>query len=313
MNDLTVNNALIVGAGVMGHSIAQVFAQNGTETSLVDIDEKSLDRARVLVKNNLETLAEYGKIKSADIPDIIKRIQFTKDLPAACKRADFVIEAVHEVPATKKSIFSILSRNCREDAILASNTSGLDIFSIVDVSKPERLIITHWFAPPHIIPLVEVVPGKATSSVTTEFTARLMKKLGKTTVVMKEFIRSFLVNRLQDSMGAAMWEILQKGWATPAELDLAVKCVLGVRTPITGIVQKLDFTGLDLVNDIIHGYGVTNPYVEDMVKEGRLGAKTGKGFFDYGNQTEAEILKKRDLKYLRLLDCLTELDAFEPL
>jgi 3-hydroxybutyryl-CoA dehydrogenase len=313
MKDLNIHKALVVGAGVMGHSIAQVFAQGGIATSLVDVDEKSLDRARVLIKNNLETLAEYGKITSAGIPGIMQNICYEKDLATACKDADFVIEAVNEVPATKKKIFTILSQNCSEDAILASNTSGLDIYTIVEINKPERLIITHWFAPPHIIPLVEVVPGKATSRETIEFTAALMKKLGKTTVVMKEFVRSFLVNRLQDSMGAAVWEILQNGWSTPAELDLAVKCVLGVRTPITGVVQRLDLTGMDLVNDIIHGYGVTNPYVEKMVAEGRLGAKTGKGFFDYGNQTEAEILKKRDLKYLKLLDCLTELNAFEPL
>jgi len=307
-----IKQALVVGAGVMGHSITQVFAQNGIAVNLVDVDEKSLKRAQGLVRNNLETLAEYGRIESCEIPGILDRIHFLTDLAAACQGADFVIEAVNEVPDTKKKIFSFLSENCREDTVLASNTSGLDIYSIVEVKKPERLIITHWFAPPHIIPLVEVVPGKGTSAATTELTTALMKQLGKTTVVMKEYVRSFIVNRVQDIISIAMWEILQNGWATTEELDLAVKCVLGVRLPITGIVQRLDFTGLDLVMDITRSYGATNPMVEELVKNGRLGAKTGSGFFDYGGRSEAEILRKRDLKYLKLLDFLQELDAFEP-
>ncbi len=306
---LEIGRAVVVGAGVMGHSIAQVFAQGGIATGLVDLDETKLNHARILIQYNLETLAEYGKIEFGEIPGIVSRISFMTDLREACEGAGYIIEAVSEIPEVKKQVFSELSKCCREDAILASNTSGIDIFSIVEVVRPERLIIAHWFAPPHIIPLVEIVPGEETSAETIESTVKMLHRLGKTTVVLKRFIRSFLINRIQNGMTSAMWEILQNGWATPKELDMAARSVLGVRIPITGIVQGLDFTGLDVVNDIIHSYGRHNPLVERMVEEGRLGVKSGRGFYDYGELTEAELLRKRDLKYLKLQDFLKELDS----
>jgi 3-hydroxybutyryl-CoA dehydrogenase len=308
-----INKATVVGAGVMGHSIAQVFAQNGVETSLVDLDQKMLDRAMQLVKSNLETLAEFGKVKSGEIPAIIKRIHATTDLAVGCKGVDFAVEAISEVPDAKKKIFSLLEKHCPADAILASNSSSLNIFNFVEVSDPGRLIVTHWFAPPHIIPLVEIVPGPRTLKETTGITFDFHRKMGKTPVVFKGLNGPSLVNRFQDLMSYPMWEAMQKGWATPADIDLAVKASLAIRIPVTGIVQRLDFTGLDLVMDISKTYGVTNATVEEMVKDGRLGAKSGKGFFDYGGRSEAEILKARDIKYLKLLACLEEIDAFKPI
>ena len=174
------------------------------------------------------------------------------------------------------------------------------------------MIVTHWFAPPHIIPLVEVVPGPKTSQETTETTANFHGRMGKLPLVFKGLNGPSLVNRFQDLMTLPMWEAIEKGWATPAEIDLAVKSVLAIRLPIVGVVQRLDFTGMNLVLDITKSYGGTNPVAEDLVKQGRLGVASGKGFYDYGGRTEAEILKDRDIKYLKLLKCLEELDAFKP-
>lgn len=309
----SVNKAVVVGAGVMGHSIAQVFAQNGVETRLVDLDQKRLDHAMELVKSNLETLAEFGTVPSGDIHAIIKRIHPTLDLAAGCKGVDLAVEAISEVVDAKKIIFSLLEKACPEQAILASNSSSLNIFDFVEINDAERLIGTHWFAPPHIIPLVEVVPGPKTSQETTETTGNFLRKIGKLPLVFKGLNGPSLVNRFQDLMTLPMWEALEKGWATPAEIDLAVKSVLAIRLPITGIVQRLDFTGLDLVLDIGKGFGVTNRIAEEMVKEGHLGAKSGKGFYDYSGRTEAETLKARDIKYLKMLECLEKMDAFKPI
>ena len=309
-NDVT--RAVVVGAGVMGHSMAHVFAQAGIEVNLVDLNETVLKHAMDLMKANLETLAEFKKISGDDIPEILARIHPSTDLAGGAERVDFAVEAVVEVPDTKREVFSQLDQFCPGNTVIASNTSSLDIFSIAQVTRPERLVVAHWFAPPHIIPLVEVVPGPETSQEVVEFTANLMKRLGKKTVIMKEFVPAFIVNRIQHSISQAVWEMLEKRWATPEEIDLAIKLSLGVRLPVVGVVQTNDFTGLDLIYDIMKGGGSTSPLVKEMVDMRHLGVKTSKGLYDYGGRSEVEILKKRDRRYLKLLDYLEKIKAFEP-
>jgi len=307
-----IKNAVVVGSGVMGHSIAQVFAQAGIAVKLVDTNEEILQHAKTLIKGNLDTLAEFGRVQKNEIPQILERIHTTTDLATASKGVDFAIEAVVEVPDVKEKVFSELDTMCPAHAILASNTSGLDIFDIVKIENPERMLVTHWFAPPHIIPLVEVVPGPETSSDAVTVTAKLMEKLGKRPIVMKEFVRSFIVNRIQNNISMAVQDLLQNGLATPEEIDLAVKTSLGIRLPIVGVVQTMDFTGLDLVYQIIQNFGMENKLIEEKYHQGHLGAKTSKGIYDYGNRTEEEILKKRDTLYLKMLDHLEKINAFEP-
>jgi len=313
MDPKNVKRVVVVGAGVMGHSIAQVFAQSGIEVRLVDLDEIILGRATALIRSNLETLAEAGRIPSTGISEIQSRIRTSTDLSAAAKGADFAVEAVVEIPHVKKEIFSRLEEACPRDTVLASNTSSLDLFGIIQAMRPQRLITAHWFAPPHIIPLVEVAPGPETSPDVVSFTAGLMKRLGKKAVVMKEFVPSFIVNRIQQKIAQAVWEMQEKGWATPEEIDLAVKLSLGIRLPVVGVVQTSDFTGLDLLLDIMKSRDEVSPLVEEKVKQGHLGAKTSKGIYDYGDRTESEILKKRDKRYLKMLDHLESIKAFEPI
>ena len=312
MDHNDIKRAVVVGAGVMGHSIAHVFARAGIEVNLVDLNEAVLEHAMDLMRSNLETLAEFKKVSNDDIPEILARIHPTTDLAGGAKGVDFAVEAVAEVSDVKGEVFSQLDQFCPGNTVIASNTSSLDIFRIEQITKPERLVVAHWFAPPHIIPLVEVVPGPKTAQGIVELTANLMKRLGKKTVIMKEFVPAFIVNRIQHSVSRAVWEMLEKGWATPEEIDLAIKLTLGVRLPIVGVVQTTDFTGLDLIYDIMKGEGPVSPLVEEKVKQGHLGVKTSKGVYDYGERSEAEILKKRDRRYLKLLDYLEGIKAFEP-
>ena len=307
-----VGNVLVVGAGVMGHSIAQVFAQAGIEVDLADLTEQALTRAMTLIRTNLYTLAEFGRVPENDIPRIMARIRPSTDLTASARKADFVLEAVSEVPKIKRDVFRQLDGICPQDTVLASNTSSLNIFEIALVKSPERLIVAYWFAPPHIIPLVEVVPGPATDARVITFTTELMKRLGKKPLVLKKFVPSFIVNRIQNSIGKAVWEILEKEWATPEQIDMAVKASLGIRLPIVGVVQSVDFTGLDLVADIMRSHDRIIPLVEEKVKQGQLGAKTSKGIYDYGGRTEEEILIKRDKQYLKMLEHLEKIQAFDP-
>lgn len=312
MDHNDVKRAVVVGAGVMGHSIAHVFAQAGIEVNLVDLDEAVLEHAMDLMKADLETLVEFKKISGDDIPGILARIHPSTDLAGGADGVDFAVETVAEVPDVKREVFSQLDQFCPGNTVIASNTSSLDIFSIAQITRPERLVVAHWFAPPHIIPLVEVVPGPETLPEVATFTANLMERLGKKTVTMKNFVPSFIVNRIQRSISQAVWEMLEKGWATPEEIDLAIKLSLGIRLPVVGVVQTSDFTGLDLIYDIMKGGGRVSPLVEEKVKQGHLGVKTSKGVYDYGGRSEVEILKKRDQRYLKLLDHLERMEAFEP-
>lgn len=311
MNSDNIKNIVVVGAGVMGHGIAQVFAGAGYAVSLVDRDDAVLKKARERITGNLKTLAAEGRIKPDEAPAIMGRISMVTDLAMAGKSADLVIEAVSEVPELKKEIFGKLDKVCPAQAIFATNTSGLDVFSLVEISHPERLVATHFFAPAHLIPLVEVCPGPLTDPGVVKTAADLMVKVGKQPVVLKQFVPSFIVNRIQNYIGMAVFEILRNGWATPEEIDLAVKSSLGVRMPVVGVVQLLDFTGLDVVSDISKGHGFTIPIIEELVSKGHLGAKTSKGFYDYQGRSEEAITAKRDSRLIKVADMLKELKTLE--
>jgi 3-hydroxybutyryl-CoA dehydrogenase len=312
MDERSIKKVAVVGAGVMGHSIAQVYAAGGFEVTLMDVSEAGLARARALIESNLSTLVEFGSLSRDGADRALKRIKTTVDLAEAVKGAQLVVEAVNENPDVKKKVFSQIDGAAPPDAVIASNTSGLNVFTIAEISNPERLVIHHWFAPPHIIPLVEVVPGPKTAPGLVDFSVKLLERLGKKPVVLKEFVPSFIVNRIQAYIALAFYDILNNGWATPEAIDLAVKTSLGVRLPVVGVVQSQDFTGLDLVRDVAKGYGQTIPVVEERVQRGDLGAKSGRGFYDYGGRSEAEVLRKRDLLYLKTLEFLEKNRAFEP-
>jgi 3-hydroxyacyl-CoA dehydrogenase len=308
-----VQKFAVIGAGVMGHSIAQVAATAGIETHLVDLDMQRLTHAHDLIRAELKTLAECEQISHAEIAQILDRIHMTTDITAAGDDADFVLEAVSEIPEVKKHVFSQLEKTCPPEAVLASNTSTLDIFNLVDIQNPLRFVVAHWFAPPNIIPLVEVAPGPQTAPEVVDFTVNLMRRLGKKPVVMKQFIPSLIVNRIQAAISAVVFEILQNDWATPEQIDTAVKTSLGIRLPVVGVVQSMDFTGLDLIVDITKSHGGTNPFIEKKVEGGFLGAKTSKGIYDYGGRSENDIIHKRDTRYLRNLENLVGIRAFEPI
>lgn len=311
MNQVSIRNVVVVGAGVMGHGIAQVFAGAGYRVGLVDRDSTVLDKARERISGNLRTLVKEGRINENEASIILDSIRLDTDLALACKKADLVIEAVSEVPELKKEIFAKLDKACPASTIFTSNTSGLDIFSIAGVSHPERLLATHFFAPAHIIPLVEVCPGPLTDPGIVRTVADIMVKAGKQPVVLKQFIPSFIVNRIQNYMSMAVFEILANNWATPEEIDMAIKCSLGVRLPVVGVVQLMDFTGLDLVSDISRNHGFTIPMIEELVRDGHLGAKTSRGFYDYSGRSEEAITAERDRRLIKVDDILKEFKTRE--
>jgi 3-hydroxybutyryl-CoA dehydrogenase len=309
-----IRNVTIVGAGTMGHSLAQVFAQGGCNVWLNDVQEGILERAKKLIASNLETLIELGVVEKAQKGPILDRVQTTVKLEEAGKEADFVIEAIIEDEPAKKEMFGRLDKICPPGAILASNTSYMDIFKFVETKRPDKVLIAHWFAPPHIVPLVEVVRGPQTSQETVDTVKALMLKVGKKPIVITKFLPGFIGNRLQSALGNEVLHLLDEGYATPEDIDTATKASFALRMPILGLVKRMDFTGLDLSQKIIGNATYKIPpqrtkskSVDALVEKGKLGVKTGSGFYEYGGRTTEEIMKERDIKLIRLREFLKEM------
>ena len=309
-----IRNVTIVGAGTMGHSLAQFFAQAGYSVRLNDIHEGILARARELIASNLRTLVETGSLDESRQAPALNRIQTTTDLEEALRDADFVIEAIIEDEAAKKGLFQRLDALCPPDAILASNTSYMDIFKFVETSRPDKVLIAHWFAPPHIVPLVEIVRGPETSQETVDRVKALMIQVGKKPIVISRFLPGFIANRLQSALTREVLHLLDNGYATPEEIDLATKAGFGLRMPILGVVKRMDYTGLDLTQKLIRNAAYQPPppqtrskTVDRLVAEGKLGVKTGGGYYEYGGRSTEEIMKERDIKLIRLRAFLEEM------
>ena len=309
-----IRNVTIVGAGTMGHSLAQAFAQGGYNVWLNDLKEEILSKAMSLIASNLMTQVELGFLEKSQQASILQRIQTSTKIAEAGKKADFVVEAIIEDAGAKKEMFQTLDKICPPEAILASNTSYMNIFQFVKTQRPEKVLITHWFAPPHIVPLVEVVRGPETSPEVVEAVKALLIKLGKKPIVLSKFLPGFIANRLQTALGGEVLFLLDNGYATPEDIDEATKASFGLRIPILGLVKRLDFTGLDLAQKIISNrlYEPPQPQgksksIDRLVAQGKLGVKSGGGFYDYGGRSPEEIMKERDIKLIRLREFLKEL------
>jgi 3-hydroxybutyryl-CoA dehydrogenase len=206
-----------------------------------------------------------------------------------------------------------LDQICPKKTILASNTSYLNIFQFLRTSRPEKILIAHWYAPPHLIPLVDVVRGPRTTEETVETVKALLSKLGKRPVVMKKFIPGYIVNRLQRAMAREIFHLLDGGYASPEEIDTAVKNSLGIRIPVAGVVQRYDYAGLDLAltferNPSIHLVSRDRrpKTLINLVSKGYLGVKSGRGFYDYSSRTVGEVLRERDMKMIKFLNFLEQ-------
>ena len=310
-----MNNIAIIGAGTMGHSLAQAFAQGGYQVSLNDTSDEVLSKAQTLISSNLDTLSRAGLFDPAEKAKVLEeRISCTTDLARAVAQSDLVIEAIVEVPEVKKEMFSELDRLAPPEAILSSNTSYLDIFQFVETGRPEKVIITHWFAPPHIVPLVEIVQGPQTSPETVATVERILKGLGKQTIVIKKFLPGFIANRLQAALALEAYRLIDEGYATPEDIDIATKASFGLRMPLLGLIKRADFAGLDLIQQNLKNKSYSPPpirgksdTIDALVSQGNFGVKTRKGFYDYGDRPIEDILKERDEKLLKLRKFLLDL------
>jgi len=311
-----IRNISVIGAGLMGHGIGLTYALGGYRVVLNDTREVILSNALSYIRNDLKTLAENGVIAQDMIEATLSRLTTTTDLQKAVKDADFVIEAAVEDVEVKREIFSHLDVFCPEPAILASNTSSLVLRDFTSqCRRKDRILITHWFNPPHIVPVVEVVRGDETSDETMELVYALLQKVKKLPVKILKEIPGFVVNRIQVGMFREVWSLWQQGIASPEDIDLAVKGSFGFRLAAIGPLATCDLGGLDLwygiadrLFKVINDAQQPPEALKRKVEAGELGVKTGKGFFDYKTdyfaQGQDESVKARDNKFIQLLQLL---------
>ncbi len=306
-----IKKVAVIGAGIMGHGIAQAFAQAGYQVSLMSRTQKTLDRAIALIKSSLEAMAEEGLVDRKSVPSILGRVVTTTSIEEAARDADLAFETMAEDKEAKKTVFAQLDQYCPPRTLLASNTTFLNVFDFAETSRPDKVLIAHWYAPPQIIPLVDVVKGPKTDMANVEFMAEVLREMGKKPAVFKKFVAGYLVSRLQFALQREVYYLLDNDYMTPEGLDEAAKWGLAMRMMIVGVVQRIDFGGLDLsVRNIEKPSFPPTPLdykptkIIELVKQGHLGVKSGKGFYDYKGRSEAEVCKERDVKLLRILKAL---------
>jgi len=304
-----IKRVAVIGAGIMGHGFAQIFAQKGYSVLLYDIDEKILTSALARIASSLDTFIEHGMIRSKEKKATLQKISLTTNLEKAVGKADFVLEAVPEILDLKKEIFAQIDRLAPPHAILASNTSGLSITQMGSVTqRPEKTIIVHGINPPTIIPVVEIVRGEKTSDETAELCYQLLLKLGKRPVRVLKEVPGFLFNRLQLALWREALYCLENGVATAEDIDNVVKTGYGFRLANLGPLETSDFGGLDtfyrLAQNLFPNLSAaqTAPAVlEKLVQAGKLGVKTGEGFYSYPPPVAKKKIKQRDQRLLQQL------------
>ena len=283
---MNIKKVLVIGAGTMGGGISQLCAQHGFDTVITDISQELSDNARSLIEKGLDRRVGLGKITEVDKNAVLSRIFTAGDLSPA-RDADIVIESIIEDLEIKKKVFSELDEIARPDVILVTNTTSLSISAMADATnRPEKVVQMHFFNPPVIMKLVEIMPGQKTSMETLETAAAFARQLGKDPVVCKIEAPAGIVSRVLGQMlNEASW-LVASGVAEPADVDKAMK--LGANHPM-GPLQLIDMIGLDIhcakMETLYNTLGdprYKHPeLLEEMIEAGRLGKKTGKGFYDY--------------------------------
>lgn len=285
---MRIQKVAVLGMGAMGNGIIQVVATAGYEVCGMDIQDALIEKGMATIKKSLERQVKAGKVSAEVLEEILSRITTTKEIKEAVAEADMVIEAIPEIMELKQRIFREVDTYAPDDAILASNTSELSITSMAAVTKkPGQFIGMHWFNPPPVMKLIEIVKGLETTEETVKIMEEFSHSLGKTTVVCKD-AQGFITTRALTAHMLECMRILEEGVATPEDIDTAIK--LGLNYPM-GPFELGDYVGLDVMYHVCEGmveaFGdrFRPPQIlRNLVNAGHIGVKSGKGFYDWSQR-----------------------------
>ena len=297
---MSIKNITVLGSGVMGHGIAQVSATAGYNVVLRDIEQGFLDKAMEKIRWSLDKLVNKEKISKEEGDSIFGRIKPVVDLNEAVKDAELVIEVVPEIMDLKKKVYAELDKAAGPEVIFASNTSTLPITEIANTtSRPNKFIGIHFFNPPQLMKLVEVIPGEKTSQEITELTQEYVKSVNKQAVICRKDVPGFIINRLFIPMVHEACFVKDRTGASLEEIDSAVKFKLGF--PM-GIFELADFTGMDVIHKAtvemhLRDKKVINPHpvIESMFNEKKLGQKSGEGYYKYSDDKYERVSLSEEL------------------
>ena len=302
----------VIGAGLMGHGIALGHAMGGYPVVINDVSEEALKRAVESMKNDLEVFVEQGMLSRSEADAVLARVSTTTDIAKFARDVDFVTEAVTENLQLKKEIFNKLDSLCPKHTIIASNTSSLVLSEFgAGAKRQDKIVVAHWWNPPHIIPVVEIVRGPRTSDETFNLTYDLHKKINKMPVRILKELPGYLGGRLQLALLRETWSMLEQGVAAPEDIDLVEKGSFGFRLAIIGQLLTFDLAGLDLtlvaasnVFPTLCNATELPEVIKEKVEAGDLGRKTGKGVYEYSKEEWDEKARQRDRDMLKLLKAL---------
>ena len=310
MNASALSHVVIAGAGTMGASLAQIFAQAGIQVTLWNRSQAGLDRAAALIRSNQSALVSAGRLSADDSNALMERIVPTTE-DACFPTASFLLESIAEDLTLKQDFFRRISTLVPVDCILTTNTSGLSISAIGStVAEPGRFCGMHWINPPHLVPLVEVIQGTDTGDGTMDFVYALAQRLRKKPIRAKD-LPGFIMNRLQLALLREALALVDSGAATAEDVDAAVKYGLGLRYACVGPFETMDLGGVDIFCRIanylladLDDRKDTPPLLQTLTEQGACGVKSGHGFYDYSGEKAAAALENRDQKFIRVLDAL---------
>lgn len=297
----------VIGAGVMGHGLALVHALGGCDVRLCDTSQERLDWALARLDELSKDLEDMGVVDRVGRERIRVGITPTLDRKIAVQGVDLVVEAIVEDADAKADLYRQLAQEMGAGAVLASNTSFLDIFPLLPDQLRARTLIVHWYTPPYLIDLVDVVPCADTAPGVTERMIAFLRGIGKRPVKLKKFVPGYIANNVQMAIESEIFRLLDDGVAEVSEIDDAIRFGLAQRLCLMGQFKKIDYTGLQVVRDI-HSEGLYTPpeqptgskALDQLLSQGANGLLSGKGFYDYGQDEGSAYLKRRDRKLARL-------------
>ncbi len=296
-----IKKIAVLGAGTMGPGIAQIYAMGGYQVTMWTRSEATREKAMATLKKSLETFREEDML-SEPVDVIYARVGFAMTVEEAVEGADYIQETIVENKDAKAALYEQLAACVDPEAIIVSNTSGLNIFEIVPEKLLPQMCIAHWYAPPQLIPLVEVLKSEQAPEEYGKIVVDLLTKCGKTAVFMKKFIRGYIVNRLQQCLNREVFYLLDNGYCDAEAIDLASKASFIPRAVVLGLCKRADFGGLDMTANNYRNKSYSMPVngdempktLQEHIEKGELGLKTGKGLYDYTGMDTQELLAKRD-------------------